>query len=65
MTDIILRDLREPLAHADRLRAITLSLRDNRINISDGAKAIEDVVNQIFPVLWQSKEHRPRRNIFL
>lgn len=59
MTDIILRDLREPPTHADRLRAITLSLRDNRITISDGAKAIEEEVNHIFPVLWQSKEHHP------
>ncbi|MGL4349282.1 MAG: reverse transcriptase domain-containing protein, partial [Plesiomonas shigelloides] len=57
MTDIILQDLREPPLHADRLRAITLSLMENRISISEGAKAVEDEVAKIFPMLWHSKQH--------
>ncbi|MGL5225539.1 MAG: hypothetical protein ACRC8Q_09515 [Aeromonas sp.] len=59
MTDIILRDLREPPLQADRLRAITLSLLENRMSISEGAKAVEDKVAQIFPTLWHSKQHSP------
>lgn len=39
MADTILRDLREPLSHADRFRDITQSLHENRMTTSEGAKA--------------------------
>lgn len=45
MTDIILKDLREPPTQADRLREITLSLLENRISTSEGAMAVEEQVN--------------------
>ncbi|KAA0702529.1 R2DM Retrovirus-related Pol polyprotein from type II retrotransposable element [Triplophysa tibetana] len=61
MADTILRDLKEPPTQATSLREVTQSLRDNKITTEEGAKAIEDLVAQIFPLVWQRKEPRPMK----
>ncbi|MGL5225732.1 MAG: hypothetical protein ACRC8Q_10500, partial [Aeromonas sp.] len=61
MIATILNDLKEPQTQAVRLKEVALNLLENRISTAEGAAAVEEEVNKIFPITWQRKVPRPAK----
>lgn len=62
MLTIILHDLREPQIQATYLKEVASNLLINRISTAEGAAAVEEQVNNIFPVTWRKKDPRPTKS---